>query len=230
MIHVYTGKNKSNYIDTFKKKHTGQNIYIDAGMTEKDQLFLQLSSVSLFGDTQNMIITGLLGTYGSAVFLEALDLVRMSSNSHLFLEDKILKKERDFLAALSATIVEEKEEREVKDNRIYTAIQTRNKKNAFIALEYLFTIDTPEYAHGAIYTAFKNMLEASENKKRGKTYTEAGFKEEWLYNKAISSSSLYKEEELHSNVLELARMLQDSHGENAAPLALQLEKFVLEKI
>lgn len=231
MIHLYIGTNTQKAIEEIRATYTGfESVYVDCLGTDEESLQAVISGQSLFGTKRCIVVNGVYTQFGAEAFELSLQLAHTSMDSFLFIEDKLLKKQKDLATSYGVIIVEEKKQDIPKDNRIYTAIQTRDKKLAWIALSHLYTIDTPEYAHGAIYTAYKSLLEASLANRLGLVREDTSFSSDWIFQKSIQASKLYTMTELETCVLILARMLQIGHGEAGEKLESLLERFVLERV
>lgn len=231
MIHTYIGPHKQGAIIQAKKKYSSlEYVYVDSEAETSVAILNSISGQSLFGTQRLVIVNGVYSVHGQDVFEECVEEASRTDDTFLFLEDKLLKKQKDCITKVGGDIVEEKKEEQIKDNRIYSAIQTRDKKLAWVALSYLYTIDTPEYAHGAVYTAYKSLLEASLASSNKLAREETSFSSDWVYQKSIQAAKLYTKAELEENILLLARMLQKGHGDEGQKLDQMLEMFILERV
>lgn len=231
MIQVYIGTNKQDAITKIKSIHnTLDFVYLDCEAIDEVGVQSSISGQSLFVGRRLVIVNGVYSIYGNDTYELSIHLAHNSQDEFLFLEDKLLKKQKDLLDSLNISYFEDTKEITPKDNRIYTAIQSRDKKLAWIALSYLYTIDTAEYAHGAIYTAYKSLLEASIASQQKLGRQETSFTSDWVFQKSVQAAKLYTQEELRDNLLLLARMLQQGHGDEGKKLDSLLEQFVLERI
>lgn len=231
MIHTYIGVHKQESIRGVKEKYPSlEYVYIDSEAEDLVAILSCISGQSLFGTQRLVVVNGVCSVHGQDAFEACVDEASRTADVFLFLEDKLLKKQKECVTKVNGDIVEEKKEEQTKDNRIYTAIQTRDKKLAWVALSYLYTIDTPEYAHGAVYTAYKSLLEAAIASNSKLTREETAFSSDWVYQKSIQASKLYTTKELEDNILLLARMLQKGHGDEGQKLDQMLERFILERV
>lgn len=236
MIHLFYGENITQareqaheFLDGFFAEHPDATLFeMDADSWGKERFDELVSSRALFGGASIVLLKSLFENEEAEEYvLKQLAEMKSSSNAFVILEGKLTKAISEKIAKKAESVSDSgggKAAKKEAFNRfaITDALGRRSKKETWVILQKGLLGEIPaEELHGILFWQVKSMLLAASSK----SAAEAGLNP-FVYNKALSFSKNFTEEELKNFSSKLVTIYHESRrGGDELPIAL--EKFVL---